>query len=517
MSATGTAPGSTAPALVSVVIVSYNTRDWLARCLEALPAAATDHDLEVIVVDNASADGSADLVAAEFPGVRLLRSDLNLGFGRAVNLGAAEAKGDYLLLVNPDGFLEAGAVDRLVAFARHHPDVVVAGGRTLTPDGDLDPRSCWAAPSLWSLLSSALMLSTLRPGSRRLDPEAMGDFARDEVRTVDIVTGCLLLIALDDWRALGGFDERYFMYGEDADLCLRAAATGRRCAITPDAVMVHAVGASSSTTPAKQELLLAGRITLVRSRWPGLRGRLGQGLIVGGVLTRTLAARAGRARGDHWRETWQQRRRWWQGFAMPAARAAAAAGTSDRTTAPASATGRSTLRHGRARQRRFLRSVLDPRSWLHGLRLLHYFHYTHVGQVGKLTVGPGVRYAPNVSFANAERITIGARTRVGARTSLWAGDHHGAIRIGEDCNFGPNCFVTASNYGIEAGTPFLDQEKQDADITIGDDVWFGTGVVVLAGVTIGGGTVVAAGAVVTEDLPGGVIAGGVPARVLRAR
>jgi N-acetylglucosaminyl-diphospho-decaprenol L-rhamnosyltransferase len=508
--------------LVSVVIVSYNTRDWLLRCLASLPAASR-HELDVIVVDNASGDGSADAVARDFPTARLIRSDTNLGFARAVNRGAAKARGAYLLLVNPDGLLQPGAIDNLVAFAEANPRYIICGGRTVTPDGDLDPRSCWAAPSLWSLLSNALMLSTLRPGSARFEPEAMGDFRRDHARPVDIVTGCLLLIALPDWRRLGGFDERYFVYGEDADLCLRAAETGRQCAITPDAVMVHAVGASSVTHPAKLELLLAGRITLVLTRWSGWRSQAGRALIVAGVLTRSLSARAGVTRGTHWAETWRRRRHWWRGFEPSAAPAravpdpAALASAAAASDAPAPATGRSSLRQGRARRARFIRSILDPRSYLHALRLLHYFHYTHVAETAKLTLGPGVRFAPNVSFANAERITIGARTRVGARTHLWAGDHHGAIRIGDDCNFGPGCFLTASNYGIEPGTPFLDQEKRDADIVIGDDVWFGTGVIVLAGVTIGSGSVVAAGSVVTCDLPAGVIAGGVPARVLRDR
>ena len=180
-------------------------------------------------------------------------------------------------------------------------------------------------------------------------------------------------------------------------------------------------------------------------------------------------------------------------------------------------TGRTSLRSGWTRRTRFLRSILDPRSYLHAFRLLHYDHSTHVGEVRKLKLGPQVRFAPNVSFANAERISIGARSRVGARCHLWAGEIDGQIRIGEDCNFGPFCFLTASNYGIEAGTRFLDQPKHDQDIVIGDDVWLGTGVIVLAGVTIGSGTVVAAGSVVTKDLPPGVIAGGVPARVIRER
>jgi len=180
-------------------------------------------------------------------------------------------------------------------------------------------------------------------------------------------------------------------------------------------------------------------------------------------------------------------------------------------------TGRNSLRGGWFRHFRLLASIFDPRSYVHVFKLLHYYHYTHVGQVGKLTRGKDVRFAPNVSFANAERISIGNRTRMGARCHIWAGDNGGAIRIGSDTNFGPLCFVTASNYSFEKGVPFLDQAKQDADIEIGNDVWLGAGVIVLAGVTIGDGCVVAAGAVVTKSLPPNVIAGGVPAKVLRER
>jgi hypothetical protein len=508
--------------VVSVVIVSYNVRDWIARCLASLPAA-TSHELEVIVVDNASGDGSADVVAEAFPGAQLVRNEHNVGFARAVNRGADLAKGEYVLLLNPDGWAEPGSIDALVAHARAHPEYVVVGGRTVTPDGDLDPRSCWAAPSLWSLASSALMLSTLRPGHPLLDPEAMGGYRRDHARPVDIVTGCLFLVALEDWRALGGFDERFFVYGEDAEFCLRATAeTGRACAVTPDAVMVHAVGASSATRPDKHELLLAGKVTLVRSRWTRLRASAGTGLIVAGVGVRVLAERVGVGRRDtDWAEVWRRRRRWRRGF--PPVREGGPQGLDgwDETVGDdghePSVTGRNSIRQGKERRARFLRSVTDPRSLLHAVKLLHYFHYTHVGEVRKLTLGPGVRYAPNVSFANAERISIGADTRVGARTSLWAGDHDGRITIGSDCNFGPMCFVTASNYGTEAGANFLDQEKQDADIVIGDDVWFGTGVTVLAGVTIGSHCVVAAGSVVTKDVPPNSIVGGVPAKVLRQR
>jgi N-acetylglucosaminyl-diphospho-decaprenol L-rhamnosyltransferase len=303
---------------VSIVIVSYNTRDWLDRCLSSIPPAAVSQSVEIIVVDNASKDGSADAVEALCPQARVFRNTVNTGFARAVNQGASYARGEFVMLLNPDGFLEPGAIEKLVSFARSNPQYVICGGRTITPAGELDPRSCWAAPSLWSLACNAVLLSTLRPGSRLFDPEAMGDFHRDHARRVDIVTGCLLLISLADWRSLQGFDERYFVYGEDADLCLRAASkTGRGCAITPEAVMIHAVGASSASRPDKLELLLKGRIALARVHLGGWQRRAGAALIVWGVWLRAMLERAGVSRGTNWAEVWRRRDRWRAGY-LPA-------------------------------------------------------------------------------------------------------------------------------------------------------------------------------------------------------
>lgn len=303
------------PVDVSVVIISYNTRDWLGTCLSSIPQASTSRNVEVIVVDNASKDGSADEVAKSFPSVRLERNSANAGFARAVNQGAALAKGRYVLLLNPDGYLQPGAIDRLVEFAESNPRYIIVGGRTLTPAGEVDPRSCWAAPSLWSLACSTLLLSAALPRSRLFDPEAMGGYKRDHAREVDVVTGCLFLMSRDDWRSLGGLDEKYFVYGEDADLCLRAKrATGRVCAITPDAVMIHAVGASSATRAAKLELLLKGRIALVQTHFPGWKNPVGRGLIVAGVRVRALLETLGVNRQTSWREVWQRRAHWQDGY-----------------------------------------------------------------------------------------------------------------------------------------------------------------------------------------------------------
>ncbi|HUF56673.1 MAG TPA: acyltransferase [Thermohalobaculum sp.] len=166
---------------------------------------------------------------------------------------------------------------------------------------------------------------------------------------------------------------------------------------------------------------------------------------------------------------------------------------------------------------RGLRSALDPRALVHALRLLHYYNYSHVAPLRRLCRGRGVRIAPNVSFANAERIEIGDRAQIGARAALWAGDVSGRIRIGADATLGPDCFLTASDYGLAAGRPVTGQPTQEQDVVLGAGVWCGARVIVTAGVTIGDGAVIGAGAVVTRDVPAGSIAAGVPARVLRRR
>lgn len=162
-------------------------------------------------------------------------------------------------------------------------------------------------------------------------------------------------------------------------------------------------------------------------------------------------------------------------------------------------------------------SIVDPRTYLHALRLLHYYGYSHVRPRRKLNLGEGVRMAPNVSIVNGERIAIGAHSRIGAHCYLWAGDTTGRITIGDGCLFAPEVFLTASNYGLDPGVHFRAQPRDEQDVVIGNEVWLGARVFVGPGVTIGDGCVVAAGAVVTGSLPPNSIAAGVPARVVRTR
>ena len=219
--------GVTGAVDLTIIVVSFNTRDMTLDCLRSIERQTRDISYEVIVVDNSSIDGSAQAISDEFPLINLIASDSNLGFAKANNVAADKARGRRILLLNPDTVVIDRAIDRLFAFAEANNACRVWGGRTLFADGSLNPTSCWGRMSLWSLSCFALGLTYFAPKSSIFSPEAYGGWDRDTVRHVDIVTGCFLMIDRDLWKQLGGFDPLFFMYGEEADLCRRACACRR--------------------------------------------------------------------------------------------------------------------------------------------------------------------------------------------------------------------------------------------------------------------------------------------------
>jgi GT2 family glycosyltransferase len=306
---------------VSILIVTYECREAARDCLASIFANSGVASFEVVVLDNASTDGTAAMVAAEFPAARLIPLEENVGFAAGVNRAAAAAEGDFLLLLNPDTLVHEDTLDNIVAFAREQPAYGLYGGRTLDPDGTVHPGSCWGKPTLWSTFCFASMLSTAFKRSPIFDPESLGHWQRDSVREVDIVTGCLLLVRRSLWDELGGFDERFFMYGEDADLALRASRRGLHHVITPDAVVTHEIGVSSSSRADKLVLLLSGKATLVRKHWPAGKRELGLGLLWAGIGLRALmsSARPGHDGASKWRSVWHARGSWLKGYADPSA------------------------------------------------------------------------------------------------------------------------------------------------------------------------------------------------------
>jgi GT2 family glycosyltransferase len=302
-------------------MVTYRCRDEARACLESVHERTRGVTFEVIVLDNASADGTAEMIRSEFPHVRLVELSQNIGFAAGVNRATDEAQGEYVMMLNPDAVVHEGAVEALVRFAGENPGHGLYGGRTLWPDGTVCPGSCWGLPTLWSLSCFATLLSTIFKNSRLFDPESLGRWKRDSVREVDVVTGCMLVVPQTVWRSLRGFDERFFMYGEDADLAMRAARKGLRPIITPDAVITHKVGVSSSTRSDKLVLLLSGKATFVRKHWPTGRRHVGLALLWAGVGLRAALGKlpGPMATGAQWIPVWRARGEWLHGY--PAVRA----------------------------------------------------------------------------------------------------------------------------------------------------------------------------------------------------
>lgn len=311
-----------APAELTVIVVSYNTKALTLKCLETLFENTHEARAHVVVMDNASSDGSAEAIGEAFPQVELIASPENHGFAKANNLVAAKAKTEWLLLLNPDTEVHPGAIDNLVSFAKANPQAGITGGRTVFPDGSLNAASCWMRITPWSLFCIATGLTAAFRGTDLFNPEGMGAWKRDSVREVDIVVGCFLMIPRALWAELGGFDLKYFMYGEEADLCLRAKAKGYRPAITPDAQIMHLVGASSAKLAHKQVMVARARATLIRDHWPGWQVPFGLGLMWSWCGARRLASaflcHTGRDRhhvaAEKWRDVWAARRDWLGGY-----------------------------------------------------------------------------------------------------------------------------------------------------------------------------------------------------------
>jgi GT2 family glycosyltransferase len=309
------------PPLVSILVISYNTRAMTLECLRSVVAETTvPHEL--IVVDNASPDGSAAAIAAAFPDIRLIASRENLGFAKGNNVAAREAKGDYILLLNPDTLVLEHAIDRIVAFAGRTPAAGIWGGRTLNGDRTLNPSSVFGRVTLWSLFCRASGLALIFRRSAFFNPEGIGAWDRGDEREVDVVQGSFFLIRRDLWERLGGFDPVFLMYGEEQDLCLRARAAGARPRMTPEATIVHYHGASSRRA-AREIMTLKAQVTLVRRHLPPWQRPLALFLLgfwpwsrmVSGDALARLSGRPGFSEAARmWGDVWRARADWRGGY-----------------------------------------------------------------------------------------------------------------------------------------------------------------------------------------------------------
>jgi len=236
---------------LSIIIVSYNGREHLRKCLQSLAAHGPSVGHEVIVVDNASQDGSAEMVTAEFPQARLLPLPKNVGFAAGANRGIGEASGEAIVLLNPDSELKEDVFGPMLTYLRGHPDIGILAPKLRDEDGSLQ-LSCRRFPTFSvALFNRYSLLTRLLPGNRFSARYLLTDWDHSAVAAVDWVSGACLMARRSLFEEIGPLDEGYFMYIEDVDLCQRVHRAGYKVVYFPEAAITHHIGRSSHTLPSR--------------------------------------------------------------------------------------------------------------------------------------------------------------------------------------------------------------------------------------------------------------------------
>jgi N-acetylglucosaminyl-diphospho-decaprenol L-rhamnosyltransferase len=280
---------------LSIVIICWNDLKVLPNCLKSIFEETRALDFEVIVADNGSTDGSVDFIRKNYPQVAVVENGANIGFARGNNAGIALARGEYVLILNPDTIILDRALEKLVAFADTHPEAGAFGPRVLNPNRSLQ-ISARPLPTISGYLIKALYARALRRLSPRFESDLYLDWSGRTERPIGYAIGCALLVRGELLKRLGGFDERFFYHFEETDLCYRVWQAGSSVYFCPSAEIVHLGGASVARAPIRFTLETYrnlyrffykhyGRKGLITIRWINL---LGLGLRYSGHRIKSL-------------------------------------------------------------------------------------------------------------------------------------------------------------------------------------------------------------------------------------
>jgi GT2 family glycosyltransferase len=259
---------------ISIIIVGWNAKRYLEICLESLTVAPPKRSMEIIVVDNASSDGSAEMIESKFPHVKLIRSPENLGFAKGNNLAIRQSQGRYVSTVNPDVKVFPGCLDALADFLDQNPSVGITGPRILNPDLTLQ-SSCRHFPTLWNNFCPAAGLTTAFKNSRFFGGEHMFFFSHDRTLAVDVLVGCFLMVRRETLGAVGLMDEGLYMYGDDVDWCRRCWNAGWKVVFFPGAQAIHDRGGTTAAYPVRFALAQQRSVLYYWYKYHGWFGLLG--------------------------------------------------------------------------------------------------------------------------------------------------------------------------------------------------------------------------------------------------
>jgi len=230
---------------LSICILTLNARDFLRACLHSIQEHTTlDH--EIIVVDNGSSDGTSDMLQTEFPTVRLIQNQENLGYTYPNNQAMQLAKGRFIALLNPDTLVHSGAFEQLCEFLESHPDVGIVGPKVLNPDGTLQAPCRRGDSRPWAVISYFTGLAKRFPDKAFFNGYLLTHLPEDQIHPVDGVSGSCMFIRREVVDQIGYLDERFFAYQEDADYCLRARQAGWQVYYNPEAQITHFGGQGGS-------------------------------------------------------------------------------------------------------------------------------------------------------------------------------------------------------------------------------------------------------------------------------
>jgi len=274
---------------ISIVILNYNDNEYLKGCLQSLDHCSKSRQVEIIVSDNASTDGSIEMVESEFPHVRLLKNNENLGFTKGNNVGIRASTGRYVFLLNSDIKVLDGCIDALAQFLDDNPEVGIAGPKVLNQDLS-HQSSCRQYPSLWNNFCQVAGLAKFFRGSKFFSGEHMFFFKGDRVADVDVLVGCFSALRRKAIDQVGMLDENFYMYGDDLDWCRRLRQGGWRVVFYPGAQVIHYMGTSTTKKdPVRYSLLQQQSVLRYWRKYHSRAGVAGiQGLIFLRLTTRWI-------------------------------------------------------------------------------------------------------------------------------------------------------------------------------------------------------------------------------------
>lgn len=305
---------------ISVLIVCYRSKDLVLNTLEGLYGHTQGPTFEVLLTD-CSHDGTEQTVAQRFPGVRIVSAPENLGFARGNNFLAEHAKGRYLLLLNPDVEIHENAVGELYRCARERPSAGAWGGVTYLKNGRVDPGSRQSTPNLWRLCLAVVGFERWATGG--LSP------AETRPREVEALSGAFMMLTTDRWRDMGGFDETFFMYAEELDLCYRLRRAGFPPVMTPKSRVIHLVGSGAGRSPKRLAAIARAKMHFLRKHRGPIVAALGGALLWSAAMKKVIAARLvgsfsrNRRLGEiaeAYALTAFHPRDWWGGYSRPGGR-----------------------------------------------------------------------------------------------------------------------------------------------------------------------------------------------------